>query len=210
MPTADFMIDTQLLPPHRGITNSAVLAAMRSVPREQFVPPLHRGDAYADRALPIDEGQTISQPFIVAFMTEAITPRSTDRVLEIGTGSGYQTAILAEIVDSVFSIETHPKLARSARRKLEQLGYDNISFREGNGYSGWPEKAPFDAIIATCAPATIPLKLVEQLREGGQLIVPIGPHEQCLKRITRQSSGLKTESLLDVRFVPMLNPPHEA
>ncbi len=204
--TAETMIREQLLAKHRGITHSEVISAMRRVPREAFVPAAWRAAAYNDRPLPIAGGQTISQPFIVAYMTEAIRPQTADRVLEIGTGSGYQTAILAEIVQEVFTVEIAPSLAKDARALLGKLGYTNIRFREGNGYHGWPSEAPFDAIILTCASPAVPRCLLQQLGNQGRLILPAGTDEQQLLRITREGAALRCDNLLPVRFVPMQEP----
>ncbi|HEU4403539.1 MAG TPA: protein-L-isoaspartate(D-aspartate) O-methyltransferase [Candidatus Polarisedimenticolia bacterium] len=187
----------------RGIRDRRVLEAMRSVPRHLFVPELERERAYDDGPLSIGEGQTISQPYIVAFMSEAIDPGSGDRVLEVGTGSGYQTAILASIVDEVFSIEIRPDLAESARRRLDALGCRNVIVRVGDGHAGWPEEGPFDGILVTAAPGMVPPALIEQLAPGGRLVIPIGAGDQNLVRLTRTSHGIERETLLPVRFVPM-------
>jgi len=189
----------------RGVRDPRVLAAMASVPRHLFVPESYRAMAYDDGPLPIGEGQTISQPYIVAFMTEAIRPRPTDRVLEVGTGSGYQAAVLASLVAEVFSLEIRPAMAEAARRQLEALGCRNVIVRVGDGHHGWPDKAPFDAIVVTAAPDEVP-PLLDQLRVGGTMVVPIGPEKadaQDLVRLTRTSQGAERETLLPVRFVPM-------
>ncbi|PYS96689.1 MAG: protein-L-isoaspartate O-methyltransferase [Acidobacteria bacterium] len=189
----------------RGVRDPRVLAAMESVPRHLFVPESHRAMAYDDGPLPIGEGQTISQPYIVAFMTEAIRPRPTDRVLEVGTGSGYQAAILASLVAEVFSLEIRPAMAESARRQLEALGCRNVIVRVGDGHHGWPGEAPFDAIVVTAAPDEVP-PLLDQLRVGGTMVVPIGSEmadAQDLVRLTRTTQGAERETLLPVRFVPM-------
>ena len=188
----------------RGVRNPRVLDAMQHVPRHEFVPATERGQAYADRPLPIGHGQTISQPYIVAFMSEALDPQPTDRVLEIGTGSGYQAAVLAELAGEVFSIEIVEPLASEARRTLERTGYDNVHLKSGDGYQGWAEHAPFDAIIVTCAPDHVPTPLVQQLKEGGRMMIPVGEsHNQQLVLLRKKADGLEQESILPVRFVPM-------
>lgn len=188
----------------RGVKDSRVLEAMRKVPRHLFVPEEMREKAYADSALPIAHGQTISQPYIVAFMTEALRLEAGDKVLEIGTGSGYQAAVLAEIAAEVYSIEIVPELAKESAGLLSRLGYENVTVKHGDGYKGWPEHAPFDAIIVTAAPPEIPQALIDQLKEGGRLVVPVGTFYQELTVVTASSKGLKRESLLPVRFVPMV------
>jgi protein-L-isoaspartate(D-aspartate) O-methyltransferase len=191
----------------RGIKDRRVLEVMGRVKRHLFVPPAEQKAAYDDRPLPIGLGQTISQPYIVAFMTEAARLRPSDRVLEIGTGSGYQAAILAELVQEVYTIEILKPLAEGARSLLDRLGYKNIKVKWGDGYQGWKEYAPFDAIIVTAAPETIPEELVKQLKPGGRMIVPIGGFFQELYRITKTDKGIEKETLLPVRFVPMVRPP---
>ncbi len=187
-----------------GITNEAVLRAMRSVPRHEFVLPAVRARSYRDEALPIGAGQTISPPFVVAYMTESLEPQRSDKVLEIGTGSGYQAAVLSEIVDEVYSIEIVRSLASSAGRRLKRLGYDNVHVRAGDGYKGWPEAAPFDRIIVTCSPESVPQPLVEQLREGGQMIVPIGErYQQQFYLFQKKDGKLEQERLISTLFVPM-------
>jgi protein-L-isoaspartate(D-aspartate) O-methyltransferase len=188
----------------RGVADPRVLEAMRRVPRHLFVPESLLRSAYADEPLPIGDGQTISQPYIVAYMTEALQLGPAARVLEIGTGSGYQTAVLAEIAAEVFTIEIVAGLAERARRILDGLGYGNIRFRTGNGALGWPESAPFDAIMATAAPASIPPALSAQLRIGGKMVLPVGAGSQSLVRIVRRESAWRQEHLLDVRFVPLI------
>ena len=195
------MVATQIVA--RGISDSLVIRAMRTVPRHEFVPERLRMLAYSDGPLPIGEDQTISQPYIVAFMTEALKLTPHDKVLEIGTGSGYQAAVLAEIVDSVFTIEIIESLGKSAESRLQALGYDNISVRIGDGYQGWRENAPFDAIIVTAAPDHIPQPLIDQLKVGGRLVIPVGSAFQELVRITKTREGTIQEDLLPVRFVPM-------
>jgi protein-L-isoaspartate(D-aspartate) O-methyltransferase len=187
----------------RGVRDPRVLEAMRKVPRHLFVPPAMQAHAYADTPLPIGHGQTISQPYIVAFMSEAMQLKGGERVLEIGTGSGYQAAVLAELAREVYSVEIVEPLAREAEACLKYLGYTNIKLRVGDGYRGWPEAAPFDAIMVTAAPDHIPPALLEQLAEGGRLILPVGSFFQELVRIRRTKDGTKRESLLPVRFVPM-------
>ena len=189
-----------------GVRDSATLAAMRAVPRHEFVRPQDRIHAYQDRALPIGEGQTISQPFVVAYMTEAVRPRPAMKLLEIGTGSGYQAAVLAEIGCRVYSIEIVRSLADSARARLERLGYRGVEVRHGDGYLGWPQVAPFDAIMLTAAPDSMPAALVEQLAPGGRIIAPIGAQGevQSLVLVEKDEAGrTSTKSLLPVRFVPM-------
>ncbi len=191
----------------RGIEDERVLAAMRAVPRHEFVPPPLRGMAYSDRPLPIGEGQTISQPYIVALMTELAEITPGERVLEIGTGSGYQAAVLAELTDSVYTIELLPGLAAQARRALDGLGLKQVRSRVGDGYLGWPEAAPFGAILVTAAPDHIPQPLVEQLADGGMLVVPVGPTGgiQRLIRLRKTGEVLTEEEILPVRFVPLIH-----
>ena len=178
---------------------------MRTVPRHEFVPAEQRVFAYEDRPLPIGYEQTISQPFIVALMTEQLEPRAGDKVLEIGTGSGYQAAVLAGLVKEVFTIEIVEPLARRAEADLQRLGYTNVFVKAGDGYQGWPEHAPFDAIIVTCAPDQIPAALIEQLRDGGRMIIPVGPENavQELIRVEKTSGAVTKRTVIPVRFVPM-------
>jgi len=198
------MIREQLLGAGRNITNARVLAAMEKVPRQEFVPEQYRNRAYDDRPLPIGYDQTISQPYIVAFMTEKLDPQPTDRVLEIGTGSGYQAAVLAQLVAEVYTIEIIEPLAQRAEADLKRRGYTNIRVRAGDGSQGWPEAAPFDAIIITCAPEKVPPPLVEQLRDGGRMIVPVGPiGDQELVLLCKRGEQLEQHAVLSVRFVPM-------
>jgi protein-L-isoaspartate(D-aspartate) O-methyltransferase len=187
----------------RGVKDPAVLQALRTVPRHEFVPAEWRHLAYADQPLPIGQGQTISQPYIVAYMTEALELKRGDKVLEIGTGSGYQAAVLAEITDQVYSIEIVCALAATARQTLDRLGYQRVVAKCGDGYQGWPESAPFDAIIVTAAPDHLPQPLVAQLKEGGRLVIPVGSYDQELIRYTKTKGKLREERLLPVRFVPM-------
>jgi protein-L-isoaspartate(D-aspartate) O-methyltransferase len=187
----------------RGVADPRVLAAMATVPRHEFVPEDLRAYAYEDRPLPIGFGQTISQPYIVAAMSEAVRLEGTERVLEIGTGSGYQAAVLAELCAEVFTIELEKELADRARADLERLGYRNIHVRHGNGYLGWPEAAPFDAIVVTAAPTSIPPALVDQLAVGGRMVLPVGRTYQDLVLVTRTAEGIEQRELMGVRFVPM-------
>jgi protein-L-isoaspartate(D-aspartate) O-methyltransferase len=188
----------------RGIKDPRVIAAMRRVPRHELVPLELRDSAYQDSPLPIGYGQTISQPYIVAFMSEQLKLTGDETVLEVGTGSGYQAAVLAELAAHVFSIEIVEPLAERSRRDLARLGFDNVTVRSGDGYKGWPEEAPFDAIIVTAAPPSIPSPLVDQLAVGGRMVLPVGKYSQELVLITRDAEGVKTESLIGVRFVPMV------
>jgi protein-L-isoaspartate(D-aspartate) O-methyltransferase len=187
----------------RGVTDPAVLAAMRAVPRHRFVPTALRPWAYDDGPLPIGKDQTISQPVVVAIMTAAIRPRKGMRVLEVGTGSGYQAAVLAECVGEVDTIEVIPALGRRAEALLKELGYRNVRVRIGDGFDGWPERAPFDAIVLTAAPEKVPQPLLDQLRVGGRLVAPVGRGVQDLVVITKTEKGLVTEVIDAVRFVPM-------
>ena len=198
------MVDKQIV--NRGVTDPLVVAAMRRVPRHLFVPEDQRVSAYADHPLPIGRGQTISQPYIVAFMTESLRLKPDDRVLEIGTGSGYQAAVLSQLVREVYSIEVIPNLGIQARKTLKKLGYDNVRIRIGDGYKGWPEKAPFDAVIVTCAPEKIPEPLVRQLKEGGRMIIPVGKAGavQKLVRAVKKGGSLVAHEVMLVRFVPMV------
>ena len=195
------MVSTQI--EARGIKNPRVLDAMRSVPRHLFVPANLRDEAHRDGPLPIGHEQTISQPYIVALMTELIRPEASTKVLEVGTGSGYQAAVLAECVDSVYTIEILPELGRQSAALLERLGYDNVHTRIGDGFDGWPEEAPFDAILVTAAPAEVPRPLKEQLAEGGRLVIPVGRGSQDLIVLTRTAKGFERSHVTGVRFVPM-------
>src|SRR5213596_1826779 len=189
----------------RGINDGRVLAAMAKVPREEFVPPESRAASYADGPLPIGYGQTISQPYIVAFMTEQLRLKPSDRVLEIGTGSGYQAAILAELMSQVYSIEIVEPLAKNAEATLQRLGYENVHVKIGDGYKGWPEAAPFDAIIVTCAPEKVPQPLIDQLKDGGRVVIPVGERfAQQLYLLEKKNGQIKESVTLPVRFVPML------
>ncbi len=193
----------------QGIVDEAVIAAMRTVPRHLFVPAEVQAEAYANHPLPIGFGQTISQPYIVALMTEAAEVGSGDRVLEVGTGSGYQAAVLAEIAAEVYTVEIIPPLAERALATLERLGYENVFGRQADGYFGWEEQAPFAAILVTAAPDHIPQPLVQQLQDGGHMIIPVGPvgGVQTLWRVTRTVDGVVTENLGAVRFVPLTRDP---
>lgn len=198
------MVAEQLAGPGRGITNARVLAAMGKVPRHEFVPERLRADAYDDHPLPIGHGQTISQPYIVAFMTEQLQPKRTDRVLEIGTGSGYQAAVLAELVAQVCTIEIVEELAQRAAADLKRLGCTNVHVRAGDGYQGWAEAAPFDAVIVTCAPEQVPQPLIDQLKDGGRMIIPVGQvWSQELVLLHKRSGKLEQRAVLPVSFVPM-------
>jgi protein-L-isoaspartate(D-aspartate) O-methyltransferase len=187
----------------RGVKDPLVIKAMRTVPRHLFVPEDQAPYAYRDEPRPIGKGQTISQPYIVAFMTEQLQLKSSDRVLEIGTGSGYQAAILAQIVDSVFTIEIIPELAEQAEKVLQSLDYNNVEVIQGDGYNGWPSKAPFDAIVVTAAPPKIPPLLLEQLKIGGRMVLPVGEFVQELVVVSKDEDGIAMENVLPVRFVPM-------
>jgi protein-L-isoaspartate(D-aspartate) O-methyltransferase len=197
------MIEQQLKP--RGINDERVLAAMARVPREEFVPADERGDAYEDGPLPIGYDQTISQPYIVAFMTEQLRLKPSDRLLEIGSGSGYQAAVLAELVADTYTIEIIEPLAKTAEATLQRLGYKNVHLKVGDGYQGWQEEAPFDAIIVTCAPENVPQPLMDQLKEGGRMVIPVGERfAQQLYLLEKKNGKLKESATLPVRFVPML------
>ncbi len=189
---------------NRDITDKATLNAMMSVPRHQFVPDHLKKLAYEDGPLPIGEGQTISQPYIVAFMTQSLDLKPHYKVLEIGTGSGYQAAVLAEIADAVFTIEIVKKLGLAAKNRLKKIGYTNIEVKIGDGYHGWPEEGPFDAIIVTAGAESVPAALLEQLKEGGQLIIPLGPPNSVRQLVlaTKKNGKVKTKNLMAVRFVP--------
>lgn len=191
----------------RDVIHPATLAAMRKVPRHLFVPAELRPQAYDDNPLPIGHGQAISQPYIVASMTELIAPTRATRVLEIGTGSGYQAAVLAEICAQVFTIEIIPSLAEQAAAQLRHLGYQNVQSRTGDGWNGWPEEAPFDAIVVTAAADTIPSPLLDQLTEGGRMIIPVGPvlGAQNLVLVTKHGGKVHTRTVMPVRFVPFVH-----
>lgn len=195
------MVDEQIC--QRGIRDPRVLEAMKEVPRHLFVPPARRSQAYADHPLPIGYDQTISQPYVVALMTSLLDLGPEDRVLEVGTGSAYHAAVLSRIAREVYTIEIIPELARRARQTLDRLGYRNVQVREGDGYRGWPEAAPFDAILLTAAPPEIPRPLIDQLAVGGTLVAPVGKDWQQLETIRRTPEGLEKGRGEPVRFVPM-------
>ncbi len=195
------MVEQQI--ERRDIRQSEVLRALELVPRHLFVPPAHRADAYADHPLPIGWGQTISQPYIVALMTELLDLDSKDRVLEIGTGSGYHAAVLSRVAGKVYSIEIIEELGLEARKTLASLGYDNVQVKIGDGYQGWPEHAPFDAVILTAAPPELPKPLIDQLRVGGRLVAPVGAFVQDLIVYTKTADGIEKRTVAPVRFVPM-------
>jgi protein-L-isoaspartate(D-aspartate) O-methyltransferase len=198
------MVQTQIVA--RGVENARVLAAMRTVPRHEFVPRDQTGAAYSDRPLPIGSGQTISQPYIVALMTELAQVRRGDKVLEIGTGSGYQAAVLAKLTEQVYSIEIVPQLASSAAGRLSRLGYASVRVREADGYLGWKERAPFDAIVVTAAPDHVPPPLIGQLARGGRMVIPVGPpgSYQTLWRIRKKGGKVVSENVTGVIFVPLV------
>ncbi len=195
------MVETQIKA--RGVKDPRVLSALNKVERHLFVPEEYLNSAYSDQPLPIGEGQTISQPYIVALMTELLELKGDEKVLEIGTGSGYQAAVLAELAKEVYTIEIVEPLATTAKNRLSELGYQNIKIKAGDGYLGWPEAAPFDAIILTCAPDHIPQPLVEQLKEGGRMVLPVGAYAQELKKIVKRSGKIETTDIIPVVFVPM-------
>jgi protein-L-isoaspartate(D-aspartate) O-methyltransferase len=190
----------------RGVRDPLVLAAMREVPREAFVPEALRGSAFDDTPLPIDEGQTISQPYMVAFMIEALGLAGGERVLEVGTGSGYAAAVLGRVAAEVWTVERHASLARRAAERLAALGVRNVHVAEADGIRGWPERSPYDAIVVAAGATRVPEALVEQLAEGGRLVLPLGPdaESQRLVRLTRRGGGLDREAIADVRFVPLI------
>lgn len=199
------MVETQIR--QRGVSDRRVLKAMATVPRHRFVRPSDVDLAYGDFPVDIGFAQTISQPYIVAYMTEALDLQPSDRVLEIGTGSGYQAAILGQLVREVYTIEIVPELAERSSTLIAALGYTNVHVRAGDGYLGWPERAPFDAVIVTAAPDHVPQPLVDQLAVGGRLVIPIGRGDQNLIIYTRTTDGLREESRLPVRFVPLTRRP---
>ena len=187
----------------RGVVDPRVLDAMRAVPRHRFVPPSLASRAYDDSPLPIGHDQTISQPYIVAYMTEALGLPENARVLEIGTGSGYQAAVLAEVSDEVFTVEIVPELAERSTELLAELGYDNVRVRHGDGYRGWPDEAPFDGILVAAAPDHVPPALIDQLAIGARLVIPVGENIQNMTVVTKTADGSTMETTLPVRFVPM-------
>ena len=198
------MVEEQLQP--RGITDSAVLAAMSKVPRHRFIPEENRHEAYLDHPVPIGHDQTISQPYIVAYMTEAAQIAPNEKVLEIGTGSGYQAAVLAEVAREVYSVELLKPLGERAAQVIRELGYRNVHLRIGDGYAGWKEHAPYDAIVVTAAPEQVPPALVEQLAVNGRMVIPVGGDQQQMLIITRTPDGVVEQRTLDVRFVPLVKP----
>lgn len=195
------MVENQIV--RRGVTDSAVIDAMRTVPRHRFVEDKYVKEAYGDHPLPIGEGQTISQPFVVAAMTEALGVGPKDTVLEVGTGSGYQAAVLAEIVDQVYTIEIIEPLGKAAERVLNELEYNNVHVKIGDGYKGWPEHAPFHGIIVTAAPDHVPQPLIDQMAMWGRMVIPVGKDLQSLLVLTKTPEGIKREEKFGVRFVPM-------
>src|ERR1700760_28480 len=202
------MVEEQLFAPGRGIKNRLVLEAMATVPRHEFVPESLRKFAYSDEPLPIGYGQTISQPYIVALMTEQLNPKPTDRVLEIGTGFGYQAAILSRLVAEVYTIEIIEPLAKRAEADLKRLGYLNVKVLAGDGYKGWPEYAPFNSIIVTCAPDRVPQPLIDQLEDRGRMIIPVGaPWDQELCLLRKHGTTIEQQAVLPVAFVPMTRKP---
>ncbi|MBN1695513.1 protein-L-isoaspartate(D-aspartate) O-methyltransferase [candidate division WOR-3 bacterium] len=201
-PSRQRMVEEQIIA--RGVNDSLVIDAIIKVKRHLFVPKTLTSSAYEDHPLPIGYGQTISQPYIVALMTELLEVEKTHKVLEVGTGSGYQAAVLALLADSVFSIEIISELAHSAEKRLDSLGYNNVTVKAGDGYKGWKEHAPFDGIIVTCAPDEVPALLLEQLDTGGRMVIPVGSYYQELLLITKDSTGITEKSIVPVRFVPMI------
>ncbi len=195
------MVENQII--SRGIQNGRVIQAMLKVPRHEFVSESHRESAYKDSPVPIDKGQTVSQPYIVALMTELLDPAPGKKILEVGTGSGYQSAVLAETGCDLYTVEIVELLAVKARSILERLGYSKIKFKIGDGYGGWQEHAPFDAIIVTAAPESIPKKLIEQLKTGGRMVIPVGDVSQELKLVEKTDSGIDIKDVTSVRFVSM-------
>lgn len=195
------MVESQIIA--RGIRNTAVIQAMLNVPRHEFVPEEMRDEAYKDNPIPVGMGQTISQPYIVALMTELLNPVRGMKVLEVGTGSGYQTAVLAETGCDLYTIEIVERLAKKARLVLEKLGYSNITYRIGDGYQGWEEHAPFDGIIVTAAPGLVPPRLLEQLKVNGRMVIPVGGDSQELQLIEKTETGITKKRITAVRFVPM-------
>jgi protein-L-isoaspartate(D-aspartate) O-methyltransferase len=191
----------------RGVEDERVIAAMLAVPRHEFIPEQYRHYAYHDSPVPIGNGQTISQPYIVALMTEELSLGAADRVLEVGTGSGYQAAVLAEIVQEVYTIEIVEPLAREAEERLKDLGYDNVKIKVGDGYEGWEEYAPYDRVIVTCAPTKIPQPLIDQMKEGGIMVIPVGSAGfQYLYRVKKYMGEAQTEEVIPVSFVPLTGP----
>jgi protein-L-isoaspartate(D-aspartate) O-methyltransferase len=201
---AEKMVETQIV--SRGVRDPDVIRVMKQIPRHLFVPERMRDQAYGDHPLPIGSGQTISQPYIVAIMSEYLELTGTEKVLEIGTGSGYQAAVLSRLADTCYSIEVVKELAEEAGEKLAELGYLNVVVKWGDGYKGWPEHAPFDRIIITAAPETVPEQLVSQLAVNGRMVLPVGTNFQELILITRNRKGIQRRNIIPVRFVPMIHP----
>jgi protein-L-isoaspartate(D-aspartate) O-methyltransferase len=201
---AEKMVESQIV--SRGVRDADVIRVMKQTPRHEYVPENLKDQAYRDHPLPIGSGQTISQPYIVALMTEYLELSGTERVLEIGTGSGYQAAILAQLADTCYSIEVVRELAEESGLKLKEQGHENVVVKWGDGYQGWPEHAPFDRIIITAAPETVPEKLVEQLAVNGRMVLPVGRHFQELILITKTQKGIRRKTIIPVRFVPMVHP----
>lgn len=198
------MVESQIV--SRGVGDKEVIRVMKHTPRHLFVPDHLREQAYRDHPLPIGSGQTISQPYIVALMTEYLGLTGTEKVLEIGTGSGYQAAILAQLADSCYTLEVVEDLARESEKRLREMEYNNVVVKWGDGYRGWPEHAPFDRIIITAAPDIIPQELVDQLAVGGRMVLPVGSHFQELVLITKTKKGVRRQNIIPVRFVPMIHP----
>ncbi len=199
---AEAMVNEQII--GRGLQDSAIIAVMKQIPRHQFVPKRLQDYAYEDGPLPIGYGQTISQPYIVALMTDLLELNGNEKVLEIGTGSGYQAAVLAHLCDSVYTMEIIEPLCKKARERLEKMGYKNIVVICGDGYEGYPQAAPYDRIIITAAPVEIPKKLIEQLKIGGIMVLPVGAEHQMLQRVIKTEKGIEIEDIIPVRFVPMV------
>jgi len=204
---AEKMVKTQIV--SRGVTDQRLLKVMRETPRHLFVPRSYNNQAYQDGPLPIGYQQTISQPYIVALMTELLQLNGDERVLEIGTGSGYQAAVLAQLVKSVYTIEIVEPLAKSSSVLLKKIGHDNVIVKWGDGYKGWPEHAPFDRIIVTAAPEEIPQALIDQLAIGGRMVLPVGKHYQELVLVTKNEKRVTRKDIIPVRFVPMVHPKDE-
>lgn len=203
----NYMVERQIAA--RGVRDPRVLAAMRKVPRHRFIEPKYQPEAYDDHPIPIGYGQTISQPYIVAYMVEQLKLGARSRVLEVGTGCGYQAAVLGEIATEVYTVEIVAALAQCAKGILADLGYRNVVVREGDGYGGWPEHAPFDGIVVAAAPDHVPKALVDQLAVGGRLVIPVGGSDQEIRVITKRAKGIDEERLIPVRFVPLVRQPRD-